>query len=674
MVLLAGSTACSVPSSDPPTGDARFGMATDARGAAYILQCQNAGVPVPEFVADPDDPAWVVHGEVVDPFVDKTTGLPDEYLLEAELWSWVPSSGEGICLALPRWLREGPHIDRAETFGLICLGSVSSKACFFDNPAGQRFERGKRHAIGAFLGGADLAGNNQGECSDCHAGENPFIVHPSKAAFASLYGSGDRLVLLSPTSGWYEPLVPFGWPLNPGPERRLDGIDSRSSCLGCHALPALSTDLPGFCDLIEVATSRADETMPPEPRPPGVTLDDYREGFQPHIQAALDVFCGRPPPRQGGTVVSAVSHVDNLSILSPPTVAAPLHTCAERVRVTGVVEGAAVQLWIDGNLEATHLAGSTGEVSFAWPTGLQDQQGVKARMVLNGAPTPYSTEVVVHDYPLPSLPQPVIEPRVYACARSISVRNLVPGSKLTAWQNGLDPQVSFTESGAQIMSPGPTPWDAGDVFTVQATLCSLTSSVSEPAEALVQPSTLHAPRFDPAQTYEGQTHLVLRDMTYGAYGEVSRVAPSALDLGDTCDATTGVSCPFGLESSALGRALLAGESLKAVPAMYCPMGPTGPPTSTPPALPCGDLPAPVIAQPYKGDDHLVVLEALPGARIRVYDASMSEIADGAGTIIRLVPPRLVQWGETLTVVQQVGACFGTNGYRVVVPIGAGGGA
>jgi hypothetical protein len=62
------------------------------------------------------------------------------------------------------------------------MGVRSSRTCFFDNPATVLFPRYVSTPITSFVGGASLPGNGQGECTDCHAGENPWIVHPEAAA------------------------------------------------------------------------------------------------------------------------------------------------------------------------------------------------------------------------------------------------------------------------------------------------------------------------------------------------------------------------------------------------------------------------------------------------------------------------------------------------------------
>ena len=102
--------------------------------------------------------------------------------------------------------------------------------------------------------------NGQGTCSDCHAGENPYIVHPEKAPFIGLSNS-------IASTGWHQPLVDASWPQNPGPTNLLDAVTSTRTCDGCHTsgsagrFPELSTELRGYCSA--VLSSAVRETMPP---------------------------------------------------------------------------------------------------------------------------------------------------------------------------------------------------------------------------------------------------------------------------------------------------------------------------------------------------------------------------------------------------------------------------
>lgn len=56
--------------------------------------------------------------------------------------------------------------------------------------------------------------------------------------------------------------------------------------------------------------------------------------------------------------------------------------------------------------------------------------------------------------------------------------------------------------------------------------------------------------------------------------------------------------------------------------------------------------------------------SVPGARIRVYDGGGIEIGDGSGAVIVL--SRALTGADTLPLVQQLGECTSSTGYRVSV--------
>lgn len=213
-------------------GDRALGLGTSAltttnSGSAYREECINNDVPVPETVLDDSDERWENHGVLAAPVL--------EGLLDAEVWSYVsdPAEGEprGVCIALPRWNGQ----DEAEFLGLICLGQDSSKVCFFDNPNGEYFSRYQAIEIDDFKGGAELAGNGQGMCTDCHAGENPFVVHPEEKPFDEFKIRVENPWPLS----WPEPIVSSTWIQNPPPINRparlggfLVGVFLLAGCVG----------------------------------------------------------------------------------------------------------------------------------------------------------------------------------------------------------------------------------------------------------------------------------------------------------------------------------------------------------------------------------------------------------------------------------------------------------
>jgi hypothetical protein len=187
--------------------------------------------------------------------------------------------------------------------------------------------------------------------------------------------------------------------------------------------------------------------------------------------------------------------------------------------------------------------------------------------------------------------------------------------------------------------------------------------MSVPVVAWKPPATLAAPVFDPQQTYEGQDEVLLKGFDFGAYASVSRVSPP-LSLGDTGGAPSGSAILGSLSATPLQRPLAIGESLRAVPLLYCGAKPPGNPTVSDAALPCAALPAPTIAAPIIGQRTATVLKSVSGARIRLYDGVGVEIADGSAPLLRLRPNRVFLAGDLITAVQQSGSCTGRTGFRI----------
>ncbi len=211
----------------------RVSLATNAGGEEYLAECLEALVPVPENVFGSD--GWQNLGEFDNEFI-----IPGGV---SELWIYRSDDPPGVCLALPRY--EG---NEADALGMICLNTQNGNTCFFDNDTTVFFERGVNHSIDDFIGGSELW---NGVCTDCHGGENPFVVHADTnyVPFRNL-----SVELMSET--WYRPLVVEDWPQNPEPEFDLSSIVGDRNCTDCHVkagagrLPMHLDELPGYCNAV----------------------------------------------------------------------------------------------------------------------------------------------------------------------------------------------------------------------------------------------------------------------------------------------------------------------------------------------------------------------------------------------------------------------------------------
>lgn len=254
-------------------------LVTAVGGQAYRDLCAANGVPIPP---DIGSAGWVSRGLIPQSelFIVRS--------LQAEVMTYTSTSPAGMCIALPRFgVDQFGTPDVVQLDGVICMGeqpspdTLTPMTCFWDNEKNTttvepfvppfefpRFTGGVRTVVpfNNFGGGSELAAGVGGVCSDCHSGENPYIVHG--ATLSGLSGLGLPTFPVS----WPKPIVRTGdavpWPENPGP------MNSPQACRGCHGmagdppggpgrLPHLSTELRGYCGAVLRASIGA--LAPPMP-------------------------------------------------------------------------------------------------------------------------------------------------------------------------------------------------------------------------------------------------------------------------------------------------------------------------------------------------------------------------------------------------------------------------
>ncbi|HKY40378.1 MAG TPA: discoidin domain-containing protein [Polyangiaceae bacterium] len=278
-------------------------------GQVYLDQCGDADVPIP--------PVWnyedAFHGANGTQWVNAGV-LDNEFIsggLVAEVFYYQSANPQGVCIALPRSEMDASNIpvpDGIQLLGVICQGTVSSAACFWDGKNVDRFDTlnfteqclmvdgasGTQYITAAgkpcFIGGTDLAAPNAtgGTCTDCHRGENAFILHPATVLGLNI---PNRM-----PDDWYDPIVDASWPQNPGPTTLLDNVPDDDGCLLCHnrlaptaifggRFPELSSGDP-FCNV--ALTTSFGRTMPHpiDPSAPPPVPTDF-----PSYQALLGA-CG----------------------------------------------------------------------------------------------------------------------------------------------------------------------------------------------------------------------------------------------------------------------------------------------------------------------------------------------------------------------------------------------
>jgi hypothetical protein len=272
--------------------------ATVNKGQAYINECREEGVPIPPPInqMDPTGLAgWRSEGFIPtsEQFI---VGTP------AELRSYRSLMPEGMCYSLPRY--SSGSLSTISLDGVICMGKKSSKVCFWDNQwttggmvddfpisAGEIVPIGVPTTPGGKYqaGGAEIEFGPGGVCTDCHAGENPYIVHPDSV----LRGTTQWQELGEPVGDLptfaenrYVPLVGASWPQN---DASFLSTSLPNSCKGCHVkggagrLPHLSNKLPLYCSV--VLNQAGQKTMPLGA--PGTQMAA--------VNSLISTYCNAPP-------------------------------------------------------------------------------------------------------------------------------------------------------------------------------------------------------------------------------------------------------------------------------------------------------------------------------------------------------------------------------------------
>lgn len=282
----------------------RFAV-TANRGQLYVDECRTAGVPIPPPIgrlAAPGVAGWTIRGEIppASQFIFQAARDGSSIPSVAEVRTYEDAAG--FCIALPRYqgVVTGAGVNVLAD-GVICLSRTTSKVCFWDNQmagAAFAFTAGTVIPIGAAdpainaaglyqAGGEELEGAVGGVCTDCHAGENPFVIHPDV-----MLSTGIRMGSLVPINfapNRYEPIVKAGWPQN-RLSHNLAYVPA--SCSGCHQrggsggrLPHLSSDLVSYCPTI-----LRQAVLGSMPRPPGVAPTMPQGAPGSAVGMALDDF------------------------------------------------------------------------------------------------------------------------------------------------------------------------------------------------------------------------------------------------------------------------------------------------------------------------------------------------------------------------------------------------
>lgn len=184
----------------------------------YMAECRRKGVPIPPDWS-PRSTAWINHGNVND-----AGGNILQPGLGAYVWTYTHPRVRGACIALPR--TNGGA--RGGLAGIICQSATTGHACFWDsrrrlpnNPGADTppLDWNTEVLRIAELKDAMTLTNNDlvvsGVCTDCHHGENVFIVAPDNPVWEKVLRTADlgpnfttRVESSSDTSGGRPRYIP----------------------------------------------------------------------------------------------------------------------------------------------------------------------------------------------------------------------------------------------------------------------------------------------------------------------------------------------------------------------------------------------------------------------------------------------------------------------------------
>ncbi len=606
-----------------------------------------AGVPVPRRLLDESD-GWVNRGEITTEFLSPA--------LEAELWTW--ETAEGICMALPRWFEDD---DQAQFFGLICFGYETGNTCFWDNEAGDYLARYQTHSIDALIGGAALDKNAQGVCSNCHAGENPFIIDPYEAGvFGWLWSDGQTEWEAIVADEWPTPIVHEDWIGNPGPISSLGPVaGGQGECTECHnaamgmRFPLIleeHTSTPGYCGSVLGMTIEKSATAPMASMPPWFASTQTM-----NVQAErLWDYCEKGPPSDYGEEVDF--DPPGPSVLSPLNLG-PYYACADTVAVRNAKLGATVELSTDTQGPFFKLA--TGPtVVFELDEPLAKNENVYATQSLDGITSPSRferTQVWEGDVPTPKF----IYTPLYACAGSVMVEN-VPGADVVIEhrRQGNLVQTAETSSFAahSVVDLPLEDFQVGDKLFAQQRLCE--PSPQSPAKS-VELFTDEMSTPTVGTVFEGQPALALSRLVQGGSLEVVHDSQGSLVA---VDSNPGTNRRLGLLiiSGVANEPLEQGDELT-ITHRLCPDDLRQVVTEVVACNPAGMTPN--VLPAFEGNGFIVVEDGIPGATIDVY-AKGSHIGSGSGSEINLT--RNLAKDETIQVTQSLLGCTPSTAFELTV--------
>ena len=548
---------------------------------------------------------------------------------------------------------------------MICAGSTGY-VCFFDSLTGSALPPSSAgYWTSQLVGGESLDGNGQGVCSGCHAGRNPAVVHPSDPVFMLMR---DR-INLDMVGAWHEPIVPSGWPENPGPLMAMPppGAGEGSCYDNCHGIESggaaklpLFWQIPPelFCQsVLEEAVDDVVETQNGMPVVVGRTMpdggDDFMGGrvakppladFDHHVKWVRRV-CADPGSSVGTVEIDPPTPVT----AAAPTIEEPVYACATEVFVSGALAGTTLEIWeVGGIAPMASTSVASADTQRLGPVTLTHGMILEAKVILGTAPPVSSASAEVQPPPQ-SGPRPRLARPIHECATHIGVFK-ERGATVRITHNGTAlPDVTSNDNWAIL--PLDQAVSSGDDFTAEQDVCGSGFGQADTQMAGTVPTTIPVPVFRDARA--GQDLVTVSRLTTGAM-------MSLLEQSTSSNLWSHPSFPFSSvtfdrEVKTTDRYVMEQTVCGVTHTTLAPEGH---------ARDCGSGPEPPeIVPPFDGDTYLVVADAVPGAVYHVWVNGALTVS-GTGSVIHLGAPLAA--GDLVTVSKDLGTCRGSEGVNWIV--------
>jgi outer membrane protein assembly factor BamB len=412
----------------------------------------------------------------------------------------------------------------------------------------------------------------------------------------------------------------------------------------------------------------------------------------------IEIAKAQTPGRLGHIIEGSGRYQPDPSVLSAPTLEAPIYGCTQSVIVDSVAPAAEeIRVFAktplpQGGLGPEQLigvqkspgntaSGGSNSVFMNTTPPFTTNQVVYAVQVRGGVTSGPSNTVTVRDLrddypsglPIPRVrhvdPHPCLE-----CGQAVAVDNVIPG----AWYKVFADSVEIGHGTGNQWTTTP-PMELGKHISVQSGIIQSSTCPVQPVASveseLVQkdPDPVSVPPLVPGQAYSGtdgdQFVIVPQTLTKTSLGQLGVLRGAQVNVlagGVSLPPHSVGSTPSPGPSQAVRITPLSpAQKFAQAQQTLCQPYPVGPQT---PVKSCSELPAATIGTPMRGDTVVQALDYMPGSEIEIFvtnprrTPSTKEIGDEGPPVIRLTEP--IMDGDEVAVVQRVGNCTSNLVYVV----------